>query len=184
MTITDSDGNMFTDLDDPAWLALFNDVGQSWFRLETLQTYAVDYEQHEFEQFQATGRLDRPWGAWQQMIRRHTEARRHLQRVHIVAEPLTDYLRYEFAAYRQNVEAGEDVRLLPVRAGDWPPDLPQGDDFWLFDNREVWDMHYDTDGRFIRAALNTSADRLQQCQAWRNAAAAQAVTLADYLLAA
>ena len=32
-----------TDLNDPRWEALFTDVSQSWFRLETLKVYDVDY---------------------------------------------------------------------------------------------------------------------------------------------
>ena len=43
-----------------------------------------------------------------------------MQRVHVVSEPLTDYLRFEITGYRLNVEAGEDVRILPRRQqGAW-----------------------------------------------------------------
>ena len=41
----------FTDLDDPDWLGLFEHIESSWFRLETLQAYSVDYERDEFDQF-------------------------------------------------------------------------------------------------------------------------------------
>jgi len=181
VTVADLRPQLFTDLDEPAWLRLFDNIQRSWFRLETLQNYAVDYERAEYDQFLATGDLDRPLGEWQHMIRRHTNAGRCLQRVHVVVEPLTDYLRYELAAYIQNSEAGEDIRLIPVRGDDWPPDLPLGDDFWLFDETEVWDMHYDTQGQFLKAARAASSTRIEQCVRWRDLSLAQAVTLADYL---
>lgn len=183
MTTTNRHPDTFTDLDDPIWLELFENVHRSWFRLETLQVYAVDYEQAEFDRFERTGQFDRPSGDWQHMIRRHALAGRHLLRIHVVKEPLTDYLRYEFAAYQQNNQAGEDVRLVPIQGHDWPSGLPQSDDFWLFDDQEVWDMHYDDQGHFLCATRNTSPDRLAQCRSWRDHAVAQAVTLADYLRA-
>src|SRR3954452_20557518 len=110
MTLTRKLGT-FTDLDDPEWLALFERIESSWFRLETLQAYSVDYEHDEYDQFLRDGQLHRAPGPWQDMIREHAKAGRTLQRVHIVEEPLTDYLRYELAAYRQNSEAGEAIRL-------------------------------------------------------------------------
>lgn len=33
-----------------------------------------------------------------------------------------------------NVQAGEDVRIIPVRDGRWPDDVPAGD-FWFIDSR-------------------------------------------------
>lgn len=171
----------FTDLDDPDWLALFENIEQSWFRLETLQVYSVEYERDEYERFMRERRLDREPGSWQQMITRHTRAGRSLKRVHVIKEPLTDYLHYEFAAYRQNSQAGEGVQLIPTSSSDWPSDLPHGQDFWLLDDRDVWDMHYDTAGRFLRATRSDSQAHLSECRRWRNAALSQAISLADYL---
>ncbi|MGL5824634.1 MAG: DUF6879 family protein [Nocardioides sp.] len=170
----------FTDLDDPAWLGLFEGVEESWFRLETLQHYDVDYEREEYERFVATGRFDREPGPWQRMLVRHAEAGRSLCRVHVVEEPLTDYLRYEIEAYRQHSAAGEEIRLVPVSSSGWPADLPRAD-FWLFDDREVWDMHYDEAGRFVKATRSDSASHLADCRRWRDAAIAQSVGLSDYL---
>lgn len=102
-------------------------------------------------------------------------------RVHVIVEPLTDYLRYEFAAYRQNSAAGEDVRLISTTGADWPVGLPQGVDYWLFDNREVWDMDYNPGGRFVRAVRSSSTEHVEQCQQWRDVALSRAVSLADYL---
>jgi hypothetical protein len=59
--------------------------------------------------------------------------------------------------------------------------LPAGRDFWLFDDQDVWDMHYDDDGRFLKATRSASAQYLIQCRQWRDIALDQAITLADYL---
>lgn len=171
----------FNDLGDPEWLALFETIEHSWFRLETLQAYAVDYEQTEYEQFLSDGRFDRPPGDWQTMMVRHTQAGRQLRRVHVVVEPLTDYLRYEFAAYRQNSDFGEDIRIIPVTRSAWPAGLPRNTDFWLFDDAEVWDMHYDPDGRFLEATRSSSDLHLADCRRWRDEAFERSMPLAQYL---
>lgn len=169
-------------LDNPEWLALFEDVQDSWFRLETLQAYAVDYEEAEFADFARTGRVDDSQTPWRRMIRRHVDAGRSLRRVHIVEEPLSDYLRYELALYEQNAKAGEDIALIPTEHGTWPNGLPTDLDFWLFDDREVWDMHYDMQGRFIEAVRNTSTEYLDQCRRWRDRALTLATPLHTYAL--
>ncbi|MGL5809353.1 MAG: DUF6879 family protein [Nocardioides sp.] len=171
----------FTDLESPDWLALFERVEESWFRLETLQVYTVGYEQAEFDGFLRTGRLDRPPGAWQQMLARHASVGKRLRRVHVVEEPLTDYLRYELAAYRRNAEAGEEIRLIAVSPPAWPDGLPRGIDYWLLDDREIWNMHYDSEGRFLRAVRSESADHLEQCRRWRDLTLEQSVSLVHYL---
>ena len=55
------------------------------------------------------------------MIKAAVEAGKVFQRVHVVTEPLTDYLRYELGwSYPPNIEAGEDIRILPTQQGRWP----------------------------------------------------------------
>jgi hypothetical protein len=170
----------FTTLDSAEWLSLFTDIEESWFRLETLQVYTVDYEQEGIREFLRTGRLDREPGRWQHMLQRHSKAGRNIQRVHVIEEPLTDYLRYELAAYEQNVGAGEDIRLIAVSPPEWPSGLPRATDFWLFDDREVWDMGYDNLGHFLSARRSTSQSHLKQCRQWRDEALRQSISLEAY----
>jgi hypothetical protein len=84
---------------------------------------------------------------------------RTMQRVHVVIEPLTDYLRFEVAwSYAHSVAAGEDVRIIPLAEGEgWPPDVPVRD-FWLFDDTELFDMRYDTDGAWVGVVHLTNPD--------------------------
>lgn len=71
---------------------------------------------------------------------------RRMQRVHVVTEPITDYVRFEVAwSYAYSVAAGEDVRIIPVPEGQpWPSEIGTSD-FWLFDDTELFTMHYDAD---------------------------------------
>ncbi|MGH3937593.1 MAG: DUF6879 family protein [Pseudonocardiaceae bacterium] len=63
------------------------------------------------------------------MIDANARAGKAVQRVQVVLEPLTDYLRFELTwGYEPNVAAGEDVRIIPVgQGGSWPDDVPQHD---------------------------------------------------------
>jgi hypothetical protein len=64
-----------------------------------------------------------------------------------VAQPLSDYLRFEFEHYRHNVEAGETVRILDVTNRANP--LAGVRDFWMFDRSQIVLMHYAQDGTQI-----------------------------------
>lgn len=170
----------FTDLDDPDWLRLFTRLSESWFRLETLQHYEVDYEEEEMGQFLRHGTIDPTPGAWQQMIADHVESDRLLRRVHVVVEPLSDYIRYELAAYHRNAAAGEEIGIIPTKAGEWPEELPRNGDFWIFDGSDVWDMVYDHVGRFVAAERVADSVQLESRRQWRDRALALAMPLSDY----
>jgi hypothetical protein len=166
-----------TSLDDPALGRLFTGVRRSWFRLETLQHYEVDYEREEFAAFLHGEHPGIVPGPWEEMIASHAAAGRRLSRVHVITEPVSDYIRYELAYYEISAAAGEDVRLIPVPEGEWPSGVPQAD-FWLFDERDVWVMAYDEEGRFLFAEQRRR-DRRKAIR-YRDAAMAQSVPLADY----
>ncbi|WP_406023806.1 hypothetical protein OH802_28980 [Nocardioides sp. NBC_00850] len=163
----------------------FQNLTTSWFRLETLQAYDVEEEHESFAEFLRTGRLDSPGDVkWREMISGHVDAGRSLQRVHVIEEPLTDYVRYEIAEYVRNREAGEDIRLLPVPAGDWPEGLPQGTDFWLLDDgqssQSAWAMAYDNEGRFLGVEEVQDPDLIDTYRRWRDTALGLSVPLNDY----
>lgn len=72
-----------------------------------------------------------------------------IERVRIVGEPFTDYTRYEFACYRDNIAAGENIRVLP-RGGLARTDQRwASEDFWIFDDELVVVLSYDDEGRFL-----------------------------------
>lgn len=168
--------------------AAFQNLTTSWFRLETLQAYDVESEHASFAEFLRTGRLDSPTPddlEWRSMITGHTDAGRTLQRVHVITEPLSDYVRYEIAEYVHNHAAGEDIRLIPVPAGDWPDGLPVGTDFWLLDDGQpsesAWAMDYDDAGRWRGVDLVADPELIDTYRQWRDTALSLSVPLSDYL---
>jgi len=107
------------------------------------------------------------------------DAGRSLRRVHVVEEPPTDSIRFEVSwGYSAGVAGGEDVRVIPVRRGEWPAGLPR-EDFWIFDS-SVWLMQYDDRGRFTGAELVDDPAALARYRAWRDLAIGLSVPLADY----
>ena len=163
----------------PEFARLFTDVRRSWYRLETLQRYDATNERDDFAAFLRGDPITTAPGRWQEMIRRHVAADRQLVRVHVIEEPLSDYIRYELAAYVPNVAAGEDVRLIPVRAGAWPAGVPRHD-YWLFDNERLWLMDYNAAGALDAVTLVDEPGAVEEHRRWRDAAIASSIPLADY----
>jgi Family of unknown function (DUF6879) len=173
---------VISDLADPAFGQLFTNVRRAWFRLETLQRYDVPYEHDDLARFLRGEPIEATAGPWQAMSREHVAAGRELARVHVIEEPLSDYVRYELHAYAPNLDAGEDVRLIPVRHGAWPTGLPQHD-YWLFDDERLWLMDYDPAAAFQAARLVDDPPTVERHREWRDAALATSISLVDYAAA-
>ncbi|ADU09753.1 hypothetical protein ML5_4253 [Micromonospora sp. L5] len=167
----------FTSLDDDEFNRLFRDFRYTAYRLETLQRYDVSYEQDEFARFLAgESRGEFPGiAAWCDTVRAAASAGKRMHRVHVVVEPLSDYVRFECGwAYEHTVEAGEDVRLIVVSGDDWPAGLPHYD-YWLFDSSQLVAMYYDEAGRFVSGELISEPEKIVQANLWRDAAVAEAI---------
>jgi hypothetical protein len=151
------------------------------YRLETLQSYDVPQEEESLAAFLAGDPVSfgPPKDGWTAVVASAVAAEKSMRRVHVAEEPLSDYLRYEMESYRPNVEAGEDVRILPVAPGRWP-DLPRHD-YWLFDSADLWLMNYDEAGHFAGARSVTDAGHIVMHGYWRDAALHAAVPYADYV---
>jgi len=162
----------FTSLDDERFNALFRDFRRTAFRLETLQHYAVDYERDEFARFLAGERRGEFPGiaAWCETVRAAVAAGKQIERVHVVTEPLSDYIRFECAwAYDHTVEAGEDVRLILADRGRWPDGLPR-EDYWLFDSSTLVAMRYGEGGEFRYGEISVDVERIARARHWRTLA--------------
>lgn len=155
---------------------------RSAFRLELLDRYVAANETEPLRRFRAGLPQDPAWREpWKQFVRESVRAGKKMARVHVVSEPLSDYLEFELTCvYPANVAAGEDVRILQVLRHHWPLGLPSHD-YWLFDDRTVAVMRYDNDGNFLDADTLTDPFALAgHCEA-RDTAMRRSVPLADYL---
>lgn len=172
----------FESLSDPDFESLFRDFEHSAFRLETLQKYNVEYECQPLQDFMAgRDRYTHPTQqSWVAGIRANLAAGKSMSRVHVIEEPLSDYVRFEIAwPYQDSVAAGEEVRVLPVQSGSWPDDLPQFD-FWLFDSTIAWRMDYEVDGSFARAWVVDDPDQVEELDRYRRIAIAASIPLSEY----
>jgi len=90
-------------------LDMYSRASEEAFRLEAQQRYAVPAEDEQFRAF-TEGRpmpSDPRVNRSMQIIRAATARGGRIRRVHVVDLPLTVYLRYELAAYRENTDVGE-----------------------------------------------------------------------------
>ncbi|KUL54776.1 hypothetical protein ADL22_02435 [Streptomyces sp. NRRL F-4489] len=155
---------------------LFTTFERTAFRLETLAEYDVEEEREEISRFLAGEDMgpdwsDNPW------VRAMTDKGKQVSRVHVLTSPLTDYLRYELAAYPGNIKAGESIGIIDL-AEQAVTGLPDHD-FWLFDDSRVYRMHYTENGAFL-GAEPLPAEKLGAYQGYRDLALARAVPFADY----
>jgi hypothetical protein len=120
------------------------------FRLETLDWYDAPNEHEPYARFLAGQPADPAWREpWKRIVRDVRASGRTMSRVHVVSEPVSDYIRFELLhVYPANVEAGEDVRILG-RSEAWPSGL----DFWLFDDDLAALLKYDSAGRVSEVRL-------------------------------
>lgn len=161
-------------------LALYGQATGEAFRLETRQVYAVPAESAQFRAFTEGRPLppDPHVDQSMQVISAAASAGVRIHRVHVVDLPLTMYLRYELAAYGENVAAGEGVRIA-VRS--WHPGLAElAEDFVLFDSQAMVWMRYDSQGRLISRDYSDDASDLALAARQRDVALAHSVSLSEF----
>lgn len=122
------------------------------WRLETRDVYAVPGEDADFDDFLA-GRPVAPRNpdnsGWLANVAAARADHRVFARVRLVGFPITDYTRFEFLGYPENIAAGEEVRIIDRRWLTPADDAWTHQDFWLFDDRIAVLQHYDDAGRFL-----------------------------------
>lgn len=112
------------------------------FRLETLQCYGNSGEDPALAAFEAG-------------------------EPHLITPAKHEWL----TGYAPNVDAGEDIRIIPVPPGTpWPAALPERTDFWLFDLTTLYALRYDPDGSWIAAEQLTEPAAIHQARRWRETA--------------
>ncbi|WP_455361991.1 DUF6879 family protein [Streptomyces sp. SYSU K21746] len=157
---------------------LFAEFEHTAWRLETRRGYASDRQGARFQAFtrgiEPQAEPDHPWNV---NVRQKTAQGARFSRVRIIDEPPTDGQRFLMATAAGNVEAGEDIRVLP-RSEAERLELPDFD-LWLFDSRVLVRMHIDdTDTTIGVEVVDDPAQVLAACRA-RDAAWPVAVPTAE-----
>jgi hypothetical protein len=167
--------------------ACFDQFYRDVFRLEALQAYAVDEEDASYSAWragQARPECSVRTDPWMRRIAVTTAAGKHWSRVHVVDEPLSDYLRYELVGYVESAAVGEEIRITPRQRHSGLTALRE--DFWLFDGGDPAQafavlMRYDDAGHWLGADRSTRPDVLDRCRAQCELALQASVPLNEYL---
>jgi hypothetical protein len=175
-------------LADDEFDRLFERFQHTAFRLETLQHYSMPYEDSLLRGFlvgepEPVG-LNEKYAWWRRLIADAVAVGKRVERIHVVAEPLSDYMRFQLTwLYPGNADAGEDIRIIPTSSGRWPADLPgYGHDYWLLDSQTMALLHYDHEGRFVAVDLTDNESQIAQANAWRDAALHRAIPYKEYMI--
>lgn len=162
----------------------FDQFEVSAFRLETLQHYAVSAEDARMRAFrEGTPRPERSvrTSPWLRRVAVSAAAGKSWSRVHLIEEPLSEYLRYELIGYVESMAAGEQIRLA------YPPeDRPELVDFWLFDagtpKRFAVLMHYNDDGEILGYQPVDQPGEVAEIEAVRDLVWSRSWSLAEQLV--
>lgn len=162
-----------------AWSRALRDFQHSAWRWEAQGVYREPEEQEPLRQFLAGQEPDLSFmHGWWATVEANVRAGKHYGRIRVLTEPLTDYLRFELSFTQQNVDAGEDIRVMPLdRAREL--DL-LSEDFWLLDDALAAVMHFDRNG-FCYADAVTEPHEVRRFREIRDRAWENAVPFRDYL---
>lgn len=122
------------------------------WRAECRDTYTVAGEEGRIATFLSGTPLPRKTrenNGWIATVEDAVAREAQIGRVRLVGRPITPYTRFEFAAYPDNVAAGESVSA--VDRANLHPAWSSVPDFWVFDDEVVFVQHYDGAGRFLGA---------------------------------
>ncbi|SDD94588.1 DUF6879 family protein [Actinokineospora iranica] len=160
--------------------SLFRRFTRSAWRWEAQGTYRQPDEVAPWQRWREGVPVanDLDWlGPWLDDVRAATRAGKRFERVRLVTDPLTEYLRWQMEVTPANIEAGEVIRLLPA-ADARALGLPVHD-FWLFDDERVAVLHFGDTG-LTGAEIITDPATVAQHQSWRDVAWRHAVAFEDY----
>jgi hypothetical protein len=139
------------------------------WRLEARDVYGVPEENTRLQAFLEGRELPRSDSkdAWSQMTAAAAAAERPFARVRMVGRPVTDYTRWEFSVYPENIRAGEEVRVLDRTWLDADDEFGTlwNTDFWLFDDTTAVVQNYADDGRYLGPTLAEDARPYVQLRA-------------------
>lgn len=159
----------------------FDEFGKYAFRLEALPEYRTEAELPLVRAYLSGDPLppEDLHKDWLAQVRAKRDAGAHFERVRVLTEPLTPYLRYEIEwGYLLLASAGDEVSLIaPDRAASL--ELP-GFDFWLFDDELGVHMLYGPNGEY-EGVRRVDPKELDHCIRARTELLDAAEPLRDYL---
>lgn len=158
---------------------LFRHYRHTAWRLETRSHYGKLNEDQPFQDWLAGKDPGLEWfKPWLRMMRAELATGKRMERVRLIDDPPSDYLRWELWGTPYNLGVGEDIRYLP-REHPIVDELPDHD-FWVFDSRTVARLEFDGD-RFLGASLSEDPGYVLTALQARDAAWHHALTFTEYM---
>ncbi|XVV05823.1 DUF6879 family protein [Actinosynnema sp. CA-248983] len=152
----------------PEFAELFRQFERSAWRWEAQGTYREPGEAEAWQRWRAGQPDDLAWlKPWLREIAAATAAGRRFARVRVQTDPPTEYLRWQAVITPNNIEAGEEIRVLGEhRARDLG--LPKHD-FWIFDDVRLAVLRFGAAG-LEGAEIITEPGVVARHRAWRDLA--------------
>ena len=131
-------------------------------RLEILQEFHI--EGGEWENFQKfkNGEVASAFPElvdWNEQIAEWTKQGKTVERVRVFENPLSDYLKYEiFEAYAPCALSGQKVNFVSRKQLDKIAGKKKMKDFWIFDDKFVFEMDYDENHNYCGGRIVDGAE--------------------------
>lgn len=154
-------------LDTAHFGELFATIERSSWRWECQGYYAVDEPSLQRWREGHGERGDADDLAWRTYIQGLTARGIPFERVRMVPDPITDYVRYQLETTDWNVDSGEDIRWID-EATAWELDLPP-EDFYILDNDRVATFRFDAGKNLLGVDIDDDPAVVARHQAWREA---------------
>jgi hypothetical protein len=156
------------------------EVADRAFHLELRDTYNVELEREPLRKWLAGRPDDFAWRRdWLSFVQQTANKGVSVQRVRVVSEPHSDYMRWAMSVDPQNIDAGEEIRYLPRRMTTGL-EFPQ-EDFWLFDDNELLWSLFQPDGGAGGFAVEDDPKAVAQCLDVRDQVWPRAIPYAQYV---
>lgn len=170
---------MGTALTDDEFRDLLRSFHESAFYFEAQQTYALDYEAADLEQF-ITGSPTPPpevgwWRPWLDQVGQLARQGKRIKRVRIISEPPSDYQRWGLWALPWHERAGERISYIQ-RSRAQEIGLPLAHDWWLLDDERLIILRYNEAGEMAGKSLITDPGIVAPYRTWRDLAVHNATT--------
>lgn len=148
------------------------------WRLEGRDTYRVADYDDALAAFLAGRPMPPRTDGWAEVVQSAVARSARISRTRLVGHPITDYTRFEFTLYPENVAWGEDIQVVDRTWLD--ASWAAAPDVWLFDDQVAFHQQYTDLGEYLGAEEIDPGP----VAAMRRLLSTYAVPLAEYRLSA
>ncbi len=164
---------------DKTW----NNAKSSIIRLETFPIYEIPVEMARFEKYKrGLPHLDEELIAWKNRLKETAQRGVKVKRYRVIEEPISDYLEFEFDFWKKTINS---QHVFVINRNEYVSIIGkhgvEPSDFWMFDQKIVYQMNYSTRGVFVSGKVESDSNKIHQFQKIIEDIASKAVPLDKFL---